>query len=94
MTLLIELAVNMKKINSITNITKEIQNLAEKYNSSLSYSDHEIEGIGHKILKHYYIFSLQFENLINDDYINLLKEIKIIKNVKIENIFNDNLKND
>lgn len=91
MTLLIEIIVNMNKINSLTNITNHLNNLAEKYNSSLSYSNHEIEGIGHKILKHNYVFSLHFENLKETDRANILREIKVIKNVKIENIYDDKI---
>tara|TARA_B100002019_G_C21107844_1_gene516855 strand:+ start:568 stop:855 length:288 start_codon:yes stop_codon:yes gene_type:complete len=90
MTILIEIIANMKNINSLTNITNSLKKLSEKYNSSLSYSNHEIEGIGHKILKHYYIFSLQFESINDEDYKQLLREIKLIKNIRIENIYNDN----
>jgi len=90
MTILIEISANMKNINSLTNINNNLNNLAKKYNSSLSYSNHEIEGIGNKIFKHYYIFSLQFESINDIDYEELLKEIKLIKSIKIENIYNNN----
>lgn len=89
MTILIEIIANMKNINSLTNISNNLKNLSEKYNSSLSYSNHEIEGIGNKILKHYYVFSLQFESINNEDYEQLIKEIKLIKNIQIENIYNN-----
>ena len=90
MTILIEIIANMKNLNSLTNITNNLKNLSEKYNSSLSYSNHEIEGIGHKILKHYYVFSLQFERINDEDFKQLVKEIKLIKNIQIENIYNNN----
>ena len=53
MTLSIDLCVNMKKITSLTPINNHLENLANKYNACFSYSTHELEGIGHKILKHY-----------------------------------------
>ena len=81
----------MNNISSLTDITNKLTTLAEKYNSSLSYSNHEIEGIGHKILKHYYIYSLNFEDLNEKEYRKLLKEIKQINNIKIENIHNDKI---
>lgn len=90
MTLLIDLSINVNKVNSLTNIKKYLENLSEKYNSSLSYSNHEIEGTGSKILKHNYIFSLEFENIDNNNYINLLKDINKYKNISIDKIYDDN----
>ena len=94
MTLLIELAVNMKKINSLTIISEKLTELVNKYKASLSYSNHEIEGIGHKILKHYFIYTLQFEKINDIDYKNLLKDIKKIKYIYIEKIYEDKIEKD
>ena len=88
MTLTIDLCVNMKKITSLTQIKSKLELLAEKYKANHSYSTHELEGIGHKIFKHYFIFTLNFEELKDDILKILIKDIKNIKNVSIDRIVN------
>ena len=88
MTLSIDLCVNMKKITSLTQIKSKLELLAEKYQANHSYSAHELEGIGHKIFKHYFIFTLNFEELKDDILKILIKDIKNIKNVSIDQIIN------
>ena len=88
MTLTIDLCVNMKKISSITQIKNKLELLAEKYNANHSYSSHELEGVGHKILKHNFIFTLNFDELKDEILKILIKDIKNIKNVYIEQILN------
>jgi len=88
MTLTINLCVNMKKISSLTLIKRKLEGIAEKYNANHSYSTHELEGSGHKILKHNFIFTLNFEELRDDILKVLIKDIKNIKNVFIDEIIN------
>lgn len=88
MTLTIDLCVNMKKNSSITQIKNKLELLAEKYNANHSYSYHELQGVGHKILKHNFIFTLNFDELKDDILKILIKDIKNIKNVYIDQILN------
>jgi len=86
MTLSIDLCVNMKKITSLTPINNHLENLANKYNASFSYSTHELEGIGHKIIKHNYIYNLSFNDNKNLELKKLIREIKQFKYITIDNI--------
>ena len=86
MTISIDLCVNMKKTKSLTFINNYIENIAKKYDACFSFTTHELEGSGHKILKHNYIYNLTFDEKENFDIKKLIGEIKSIKIISIDNI--------
>lgn len=90
MTLIIDLSINMKKINSLTAIENYISYISKKYNSILSYSNHEINGEGRQIKNHYYIHTLYFDDINKDNYNKLIKDIKK-ESITIDKIYNDKI---
>ena len=93
MGLIIELAIDIKRNNAITNIQTLLVNLADYYNSSDHYFIHEIEGHKSTIDSNEYIHVVEFDYSDTDMKENIVKYIKNVskyKFIRIDCIYEDN----
>ena len=92
MEYIIELILDVKKINNITEVKDFLHDLAKRYNCSIEYFNHEIDGHKRIIDNNCYIYYINFDEENFNNLINLIKTIKITdltKNVVIDCIYED-----
>ena len=84
MDLTIEISLDLITCKNITTTINKINNIIENNNAINYFSFYETEG-SRKIERNEYITSINFENKYN--LLNFLKEIKILKNLRIDCIY-------
>jgi hypothetical protein len=92
MSLVIELAIDIARNNSITNIKTLLVNLADNYDSSYHYFLHEVEGKNSKISHNDCIHVIEFEyssEYMRENIIQYIKAITRYKYIKIDCIYDD-----
>tara|TARA_Y100000389_G_C17466422_1_gene526074 strand:- start:4724 stop:5119 length:396 start_codon:yes stop_codon:yes gene_type:complete len=88
MSLIIEISFSISKLPNITQLKTILTDLAEKYNSISNYFTHEIEGHNVSIDRNDCIHIVEF-SMAKEDILNYIKNVRKIKNVKIDSIYID-----
>ena len=91
MKYIIELSFDLRKNQNVSQIKELIYSLGEKYKSERNDFIYESEGQGNEIKKNDCISIMYFENNA-ENFLNLIKEIKKLKIIKIDCIYSDNEK--
>lgn len=86
---LIELSFNINKVSNFIKTKQMILKIAEKYNKTFSYNNHEIMGKNRTIFRNHYVMTYLFEDNEND-IAKFVKQIKLMKHINIESISYDN----
>ena len=89
MGFLIELSFNINKVSNFIQTKEMILKIAEKYNKTFSYNNHEIMGKNRTIFRNHYIMTYLFEDNENE-IAKFIKQIKLMKHIHIESISYDN----
>ena len=89
MGFLIELSFNINKVSNFIKTKQMILKIAEKYNKTFSYNNHEIMGKNRTIFRNHYVMTYLFEDNEND-IAKFVKQIKLMKHINIESISYDN----
>lgn len=89
MGFLIELSFNINKVSNFIKTKQMILKIAEKYNKTFSYNNHEIMGKNRTIFRNHYVMTFLFEDNEND-IAKFVKQIKLMKHINIESISYDN----
>ena len=88
MGFLIELSFNINKVSNFIQTKEMILKIAEKYNKTFSYNNHEIMGKNRTIFRNHYVMTYLFEDDEND-IVKFIKQIKLMKHIYIESISYD-----
>lgn len=89
-TLYTELYYNVKKNKSITEIKKELSDIAEFYKAEDNYNLHEIEGIRKTITKDILVSVFLFNSNNLSNYIDFLKYVKKRNYLEVNVIYYNN----
>ena len=89
MGFLIELSFNINKVSNFIQTKEMILKIAEKYNKTFSYNNHEIMGKNRTIFRNHYVMTYLFEDNENE-IAKFIKKIKLMKHIHIESISYDN----
>lgn len=89
-TLYTELYYNVKKNKSITEIKKELSDIAEFYKAEDNYNLHEIEGIRKTITKDILVSVFLFNSNNLSNYIDFLKYVKKRNYLQVNVIYYNN----
>jgi hypothetical protein len=87
MSYTIEISINIMKFSNITSIEEDITNIALEHDCKKIYNYSDTENYS-KVKRNHLIISCNFEDNIID-FSNFIKEIKRIKNLHIESIFEE-----
>lgn len=85
---LIELSFNINKVSNFIQTKEIILKIAEKYNKTFSYNNHEIMGKNRTIFRNHYVMTYLFDD--ENDIVKFIKQIKLMKHIYIESISYDN----
>ena len=85
---LIELSFNINKVSNFIQTKEMILKIAEKYNKTFSYNNHEIMGKNRTIFRNHYVMTYLFDD--ENDIVKFIKQIKLMKHIYIESISYDN----
>tara|TARA_B110000908_G_C10151218_1_gene401430 strand:+ start:119 stop:526 length:408 start_codon:yes stop_codon:yes gene_type:complete len=85
---LIELSFNINKVSNFIQTKDIILKMAEKYNKTFSYNNHEIMGKNRTIFRNHYVMTYLFED--ENEIAKFIKQIKLMKHIYIESISYDN----
>ena len=90
MTYRIEISFDLRKTKNITEMKKNIKNIALKNNKEIFFFEHEISGNGRTINRNHVIAIIYFPEQKN--IINFIKKIKKVSGVYIESVGIDDCK--
>ena len=85
---LIELSFDINKVSNFIQTKDIILKMAEKYNKTFSYNNHEIMGKNRTIFRNHYVMTYLFED--ENEIAKFIKQIKLMKHIYIESISYDN----
>ena len=88
MGFLIELSFDINKVSNFIQTKDIILKMAEKYNKTFSYNNHEIMGKNRTIFRNHYVMTYLFED--ENEIAKFIKQIKLMKHIYIESISYDN----
>ena len=88
MGFLIELSFDINKVSNFIQTKDIILKMAEKYNKTFSYNNHEIMGKNRTIFRNHYVMTYLFDD--ENDIVKFIKQIKLMKRIYIESISYDN----
>jgi len=87
MGFLIELSFDINKVSNFIQTKDIILKMAEKYNKTFSYNNHEIMGKNRTIFRNHYVMTYLFED--ENEIAKFIKQIKLMKHIYIESISYD-----